>query len=349
MKRIISVLLTMCIILSLCTISVIGSNAETTTEYKDEFAKFALGDKYEELKDDIVYEEYYRYFSEDNNTETPDWVFGKGYYHSYEYSLKNELYIGDYIIDNSYVYFRPFFSGFFVYIPAENKFHDLSLVSGLNIENLDLAFEECINKGVQGIYRWAELKKYYDKFYNEFFGQGHYDYNYITWYYDEIYYYYSDETEEEPDWVLIYAALFPEPVDYLCGNVVGSRVLHTVGSGPIPFGEGYGVYVRETDSFIDLSNLEEIIELCPDFVEAIEENEIGQAFGDVDDNGEIDIIDAAYIQRYIAELYIVAEIERTFSINYLLGNTISIGDYDCDGETTIMDATAIQRHIAGLE
>ena len=357
MKRIISVLLTMCIILSLCTISVIGSNAETTTEYKDEFAKFALGDKYEELKDDIFYEEYYRYFSEDNNTETPDWVFGKGYYHSYEFYSKDPLEykfkIGDYIIKTDNVYFRPFYCGYFIYIPAENEFYAPDQLSSSKIENLNLAlaFEECINKGVQGIYRRAEFYKCYDKFYNEFFNYGSYKRNNIVRYYDEVYCHYSAETEEEPDWILIFSDVTPEPIAISYGKVVGNRVLHSAGAGPLPFGVGYGVYVRKTDSFISLRNLEEIIELCPDFVEAIEENEIGQAFGDVDYNDKIDVVDATYIQRYIAEIYNGYEIDRCFGIGIVGDKSYyeSIGDFDRDGETTIMDATKIQRHVAGLE
>lgn len=150
MKRIISVLLTICIIFSLCTISVISSNAEVTTEYKDEFAKFALGDTYKEFKDYIFYEEYYRCFSEDNITETPDWIFGMGYIPVLS-PLNYWTNLGDYVIFNS-AYFQPFTCGYFVYVPTENKFYDLEQVWDSGFKNLDLALAKCIDDKIYGLY-----------------------------------------------------------------------------------------------------------------------------------------------------------------------------------------------------
>lgn len=351
MKKLISILLSICIIFSLCTISVIGSNAEVTTEYKDEFAKFALGDKYEELKDEVVYEEYYRYFSEDNNTDTPDWILGRGYYNTYNVPLKYKTCIGYYVIDSG-EYLKPFFCTYFVYFPAENKFRSLESAWYSELENLDIAIEECINNGAPGIYRLTDMKniKYYDKFYDSYFSSGYHEHSYIMTMYDEIYYHYSDESDTEPDWTLIYAPIHPAPVEFAYGNLVGNRVLSVVGGGCEAFSEGYGVYVTETDSFINLRDLNKVVELCPGFVEAIEENEIGQAFGDVDNNGKINVMDATHIQRHIAEMHNDYRIERYFQIHINGGEYyLSMGDYDRDGYTTVMDATAIQRHIAELE
>jgi len=195
--------------------------------------------------------------------------------------------------------------------------------------------------------------RYYDKFYDKCFREINDRYNnsdmyeYVKFFYNEVYYHYVSESEE-PDWVLILCPVDNAPSGLQYGTVVGNRVLYIYGGGCLGFVDGYGVYIRETDSCIALrqSSLDQIIELCPDFVEAIEENEIGRVFGDVDENGKIDVFDATALQRYVAEYDDLS--------NYIIeinGGSYSeyMGDFDRDGEQTILDATAIQRHIAGLE
>ena len=59
--------------------------------------------------------------------------------------------------------------------------------------------------------------------------------------------------------------------------------------------------------------------------------------GDADGNGTVDIVDATYIQRVIAELPVPFPME-----------TLMHGDVDGDGELTIADATLIQRYIAEM-
>ncbi len=159
---------------------------------------------------------------------------------------------------------------------------------------------------------------------------------------------YSDENCEHPDWALIRCIIMPEPWEVKYGTSVGDRILYVVGRNSIGgrLNYGYTVYLVETDSFIDLykSSLEQIIKLCPDFIEFIEKNEIGQLFGDVNYNGKLDIADATLIQRYLAG-YSVSEIEfydTVISCGY-------ISDMNRDGKRTIADATAIQRKIAGLD
>lgn len=58
--------------------------------------------------------------------------------------------------------------------------------------------------------------------------------------------------------------------------------------------------------------------------------------GDVDFDGEISIVDATFIQRYLASLY------------HFTKHQVFAGDVDGDGDTTILDATNIQRELAGL-
>ena len=60
------------------------------------------------------------------------------------------------------------------------------------------------------------------------------------------------------------------------------------------------------------------------------------AMGDVDRDGEITILDATHIQRYLAG---IREFNRA---------QLAVGDYDGDGDVTILDATRVQRHLAGF-
>lgn len=162
--------------------------------------------------------------------------------------------------------------------------------------------------------------------------------------------YYSDENQEEPDWVLIVCQPMPEPWEMKYGVLVNDRILWTTSGSGIPrIRSGFTVYIPKTDTFIDLftSTVPEVIEVCPNFVEALEENEIGQKIGDVNDDTEINILDATYIQRSIAEHY--WDESNYHVMVHIYEGAPDIGDFDRDGEVTVMDATAIQRHIAGLE
>ncbi len=87
------------------------------------------------------YVEHYRYFSEDNTTETPDWVFG--YARCTIKPTKTVTALDDYYLLNMYTT-EPFASGYFVYVPDENKFYDIYDAQKAGIENLELAFKECM-------------------------------------------------------------------------------------------------------------------------------------------------------------------------------------------------------------
>ena len=60
-------------------------------------------------------------------------------------------------------------------------------------------------------------------------------------------------------------------------------------------------------------------------------------FGDVDNDGDIEIRDATWIQRHVALMEIPIAVHK------------AIADVDSDGEITLMDATLIQRYLANLK
>ena len=63
----------------------------------------------------------------------------------------------------------------------------------------------------------------------------------------------------------------------------------------------------------------------------------GYLLGDTDDNGDVDVVDATWLQRYVA-LMDVGVIEET----------VMHGDVDGDGDPTIVDATFIMRYCVGI-
>ena len=160
------------------------------------------------------------------------------------------------------------------------------------------------------------------------------------------YCHFTDENSEVPDWVLMECQIDAPPWLYRTGAVVGNRVLYvTGGPGDAKTPTGFWVYIPKTDTFIVLANqdLDQIVELCPDFIEVIEEKEIGQLLGDVNEDNAVNILDVTFIQLGLTgdgRYYLWTDMSQM---------DILIGDYDRDCEVTILDATAIQKMLAGLE
>ena len=196
--------------------------------------------------------------------------------------------------------------------------------------------------------------KYYDKFFYEFVGKNPYLYDYDNYLedggYDEIYYYYENVTDEEPAWTLIYGEALCDMWVKKFGTNVGDRVLWTEGRNNYSLSLHY-VYVAELDEIIPLeqSQVDRITEYCRDFVKVIEENEYGQLVGDINESGDLDIIDATYIQRYLAGLNETTDAYLLDYFMFVYGSSVDISDFDRDGETTIFDATAIQMKLAKIE
>ncbi len=104
----------------------------------------------------------------------------------------------------------------------------------------------------------------------------------------------------------------PHPVVYINGVIYGIKE----------------AYQKELLTNEDL----EIMAACENiFLEKAE-----PILGDVDDDFNLDVLDATYIQRFLAGLISDSEIN------------LELSDFDCDGELTVMDATAILRSIANL-
>ena len=208
----------------------------------------------------------------------------------------------------------------------------------------------------------AQEYKYYDK-------MVELNYNRDPWEYVEIYYHYSVENNENPDWSLIYA-MTDDAMDWnYYGVVVGERIIRTESLDRLSHSRYY-VYVTELDKVIPLDNsgLDEILEHCPEFTETLDELNFGQLIGDINDDNIVNIKDVTYIQRMLAQYedkvyiryYYPTSLRKTEFVETAdeiltdnMGNgkwkASYISDFNRDGETTILDATAIQRKIAKLD
>ena len=170
--------------------------------------------------------------------------------------------------------------------------------------------------------------------------------------YRELYEHHADGTDED-DWALIHiAAIITPPWKQGWRLDFGDRVIEgIVGASNGTQAYPYFIYDAEKDIFYN------IYAISPDrydgLLNALRELKIGRPWGDVDDNGELEIIDATLIQRKLTELDSYDDETDRFWYNPLLRDDSDRGwcyysDIDRDGETTILDATRIQRVLVGL-
>ena len=180
----------------------------------------------------------------------------------------------------------------------------------------------------------------------------------ITYRYHQPARYYYAELQKGDRWVLIRAGMTDQnpqdgdsPKHYA---VVGNKLIAAHASSE-PFKSGYGVYDTHSGAFYDLTDAwDRDFSGLRDAWNAMNADtkiayECSAAIiGDADQDGELTILDATRIQRYLAELN-----QNPFSMvkasdyyyGYPIGCTI---DFDRDGSFTIMDATKIQRNLADL-
>ncbi len=166
--------------------------------------------------------------------------------------------------------------------------------------------------------------------------------------YDEIYYH-ENAASGEVDWVLISATveLPPDPWDIIGAVNIGNRVLKwwRPGAGILPF--GLAVYDVEADTVRGIESANSYY--YDGLAEAVDELGLGLPVGDADGDGELTIFDATEIQRALAELCDFRDDDYIDTYPSYNDNLSYITDFNRDGVRSIVDATAIQRKIAELD
>ncbi len=166
--------------------------------------------------------------------------------------------------------------------------------------------------------------------------------NHYLYIYDELHYHTNNL--EQLDWVLMkaYKPMGPEITIFMdIGDVVISSSKLYDG-----FKFQYGIYDVNNNTFYDLYDLRSNFEKYDGLLDAIKKHKIGRTIGDSDNDGEISVLDATFIQMCIAKIE-----DFTWDDYYMVYDTEKSGyisDYDGDGAVTVMDATAIQMQLAKI-
>lgn len=164
--------------------------------------------------------------------------------------------------------------------------------------------------------------------------------------YSELYYHHSEG--HIPDWVLVQVTP-AYPVEGGSYGVFDDAVFFNAESYPFDF--CYGVYdVRErayysiTDAWsMGYADLHDV------FVHRIRTCDYAYQLGDVNVDGELDIVDATLLQRGLVGLYDLDEhCAWGGHTTCTFGTAItSLADYDKNGDADIVDVTRIQRTLVG--
>lgn len=148
--------------------------------------------------------------------------------------------------------------------------------------------------------------------------------------YKELYYH---ENGGETDWVLVKAELWlpsPSVVTWIIPDRIGDRVVYS-GSLQAGFICGYGIYDVKKNEFYDIADLSAEDSIYEDVQSALEQLKIGYVFGDVNQDGVADVLDATAIKK--------------FTVDKITLNNVSheICDVNKDNFIDILDAAAIQK------
>ena len=160
--------------------------------------------------------------------------------------------------------------------------------------------------------------------------------------YSELYYH--RDGDGNIDWVLITgeeASAVPEAVYTVIGNRVVIEEQYTM-----PFGFGYGVYdVGQNTVKAIYSGMTAQYD---GLEEAFDQYGCGRLIGDIDEDNEVTIIDATFIQRCETKMRAYPDSDRICPIEPVEGALTYYSDFNRDGERDILDVTCIQRCLVGL-
>ena len=77
---------------------------------------------------------------------------------------------------------------------------------------------------------------------------------------------------------------------------------------------------------------------------------LGTLIGDVNNDGKLNVKDATFIQKCLAEIVIFGADDKIDGICEDGSKEVFyISDFNCDGKRNIKDATAIQKHLAKMD
>lgn len=161
--------------------------------------------------------------------------------------------------------------------------------------------------------------------------------------YDELYYH-TDQAGNT-DWALVYLYIQWGGPDVIVSKIIGGRQIY-LASPAYPFTIRYAVYDVEKNDFYNLADINnyaptDVFERYDGLYEVWQTLDLSEIspevlYGDANGDRSVDIVDATYIQRYLVSMVSKYDIESTAA------------DYDKDGEISVLDVTRIQRALVGM-
>lgn len=151
MKKLVCVLLVMCLVLSVAVLpaSAVSEIKEipeyTDIDYEDRFVEYLERGGYKpsfEISYWYGYHQWYAYFSENNSTSTPDWLLVGGGTNAVTSAPIYGIF-GDYYLQNMSGSI-PYEFGFFIYVPSEDIFYDFEYAWEHEFENIEKVFTDCL-------------------------------------------------------------------------------------------------------------------------------------------------------------------------------------------------------------
>lgn len=151
MKKLLSVLLVVCVMLTVLVVPVYAGSAYASGDYVEEFEAYlvdnGLGPHYEGQNWYAYESPCYEYFSEANATDIPDWILVFGAYMGLG-PMPCYGVFGDYYIQNS-SYLYPYSLGYYIYVPSESEFYTLEEAWKEDFTDIENAFTEyLITRGI---------------------------------------------------------------------------------------------------------------------------------------------------------------------------------------------------------
>jgi len=169
-------------------------------------------------------------------------------------------------------------------------------------------------------------------------------------FYEEVYYHYS--TDDVVEWALIRGSTPPPPLVAYPYGIFENRLIRKIDGSIGTFYLDYAVYDVSDDKFYDLGEAYANEKYHDEINKYLNEYDIGEIIGDMDNDKKLTVKDATYIQKCLAGIMEYPEndkVEGVYESNKDYGHLAYLSDFNRDGVRNIKDATAIQKHIAGIE
>ncbi|MDO4419364.1 MAG: dockerin type I repeat-containing protein [Ruminococcus sp.] len=164
--------------------------------------------------------------------------------------------------------------------------------------------------------------------------------NNVYYIYEELFYYCSDSVSNTPDYVLVKAAS-PYIGEAFFSTDFGEYVVYTCYYAP--YTHAYHIYTPDDDKvytleeayYAEIEGLEEALKFLNGTAVAL--------IGDADADFSLNIKDATWIQKYLADF---VELYEPCGHSQLTGEAC---DFNRDGKINIRDATALQKYLAKID